>query len=598
MKPAAAPPKSTDRIPPWILPAGAGLTLLAAAVVPKGASQFAVLWVGLLLGGIIAIAAGLTSKRALGKEHLAVAVAGIACTAWFGITAATATNPKIALVGAIPQHNGVALMVLTLVWLLAAMLLGSGRALRWTLLVVSAFGLLVAGIGLVQVMTGATAQLDDFANAIFENSISYGQVLAVGALCSSIWILSARQRKRLDPAWLAPVFMLAMMVLADSRTALLGVAVALAVGAYVLWTPNGRVTTPLVTASALAVVITLVAFGLMWASTGVFGDAAKSAVISVGNQRDVVWRSTAARLAESPITGRGLEQFSSVMRWSIEADASLDLATANDPHSVVVALALGGGIVGLLLGAAAFIAFQTLVLRVARAQRSPALALLAGLPVALLAMSLINWVAVAALFALVVVAGSMLGADAARVPLKGVDERPGTAVRAASILAGACALAIAAGTLGVLPVKLQDTRDMTPQQFEAAYKRWPDPFLAAAALDLSTPAMIGGDPQAIALGERLIQASSADAAERADLSVAQLTAAQALEAQDASLFPRFEAIAEAGKRADPESGFWDTMLALEAQRLGYAEKAAAYKAEALKFPLSDSTRARVERIAE
>ena len=104
-----------------------------------------------------------------------------------------------------------------------------------------------------------------------------------------------------------------------------------------------------------------------------------------------------------------------------------------------------------------------------------------------------------------------------------------------------------------------------------------------------------GNAAARPIVEDLLARSAQDAQWRSELAVVQLLALEAIDQNDASRFPRYAAIVEKARLADPASGLWSALAARDAARVGLADKAKSYAEEALTHPVDDATRTLLEK---
>jgi hypothetical protein len=240
----------------------------------------------------------------------------------------------------------------------------------------------------------------------------------------------------------------------------------------------------------------------------------------------------------------------------------------------------------------------------ARSGRSPALVALIAAIVAVPASALVTWFAPVAVVAAAFLAGSVIGvADA--VPGAGTADpsaRVASGWRWVPVAAGALAIAVAAyGAQGALAEARFD-RDRTTSAAAAAalpaVKSWPDPAFAAMALKADIERLSSGDAAAVSDGSALIGEWRRARDWHFDLAIESVIFEQGAAAiSGTDTWDEFEDAIAAGKKADPASGLWDFLGALEAERLGKQPQAKTYAEKCLTFPLGDAERAEMRRIS-
>lgn len=598
---------------PWLLAA----TLASMALVPRQVGAGLTSALGLVLAGAGALA-GVSIPRRLNSASRVLLGASLATIAWFAITSTRAINPAVSFVGMLGQHNGTALLIAGAAWLFAGVAAGTERTLRLTVRVIAVSGAAFALAAFIEMLVSGTQRTQGFSAGLFENSSSLGQYLAISALAAITWALTEKDDRLRWIGWAIVATCGIGIVASSSRTGMLALAVGVALAYAAAKLPGGKRGASWL-AAALALAPLVVTGVLVAASTGAMGTAARSAVAIVGTDRDAIWNAAASRIAVSPVVGEGLQQFSAWIVWSTAGGTP-----TTDPHNAVLALVLGGGVVGLALAGLAWAALSWETARVASESRSVPVALVMLAPAALLASSLVGWAAPVAVMAAAALAGTGLGIAAGRsTSLQDASSKPKSKAasrkRASSTVAsppadpartpwdtatsaGLALLAAAAVGAGVwvfsaVPSQLAFARNPQPAELAALYRRWPDPAFASVAINGLIPASGAGDAAAQSLASELIDASAQDARWRVDLTGSQLLVVRTLYGTDAAGFERFAAIAEKGSSADPGSGLWDVLSALEADRLGLADEAASYARQALEFELDAQTRTAMESLA-
>jgi len=530
----------------------------------------------------------------------------------------------MSLIGVAGQHNGTALFALGAAWLVAGITAADKKALRTTLAIVAVAGAVFTTSAFWELLNTGARPDQGAAAGIFENSISLGEVLALSAAAALVWGLTSRSTALKWTSWGVGAYCLVGISFASSRTAFLGLIAAALYTIAIMWLPRFRKRALVVAASGSGIVIALTA-GLLAASEGTLGEVVRDIAGVVGTGRDVIWRSALAQYKQSPLTGSGLEQFSAWANWSVAGD-TFQAHVTGDPHSIVIATALGGGLIGLTLAAAATTTLLWALASAAEDTKTPwSVSILVALPVVALGCGLVGWIAPAAMLATSAIAGATLGGvaegahrSASVPPSRSASKRMNTVSESVSVpvdAASSCALVatylvgVFALTLGVYglaalpaertfaPLALNPLAAGGGAKAAALYQQWPDPTFATRALTVLTPAVTNGDADSAKIVEALLASSAADGSWRADLAAGQLLAIQAIQAPGLPAFQRFEQAAARGKHAEPVSGLWDTLTAQQAKLLGLPRQSRIYAERALTFPLEAETSDAMRRLA-
>jgi O-antigen ligase len=563
--------------------------------------------VGLAVGALVLLAAAPGSPRRLDTATAVAVLLLVGSVVWFAITSATAANPFASFVGIFGAHRGTALWVLAAVWLLGGVFGADARSLRWTLGAVAAAGGVYSAFAFAEKFRGAHRVSGDIVAGAFENSNSLGAFLAIAVLAAIVWAFVARDKVQRTIAALLAAVSFGGLIIASSRTGVLGVVAGLAIAAIVYFVPRSK--GKLVSLSVgVPVGACLITAALVAASSGLFGPVMVSAVSKIGSDRDIVWRAAVSHVPQSLLLGSGLDQFSAVTKWTLGTD-SLQSMFTSDPHSVVLAVLLGGGILGLALAMAAFGAVVWAGVRLHDMRtRTISLSIVAALPAALLAEALVNWIPPAAMIAVFAIVGAALGAGLSGEPAEGDAPlsrwvRPSVQAAAYVTLGGALLLAVAGAF--ALPQEYTVARlsASTPgygqgMQLVAAYAAWPDPDAAVNALSSLTREVWLGNASAKDAVEQLLARSQMDVRWAGDLTTKELLALEALDKNDAKKLQRYDALAAQGRVADPASGLWYAMAAREASRVGQKDLAQQLAEVALLHYVDPSTRPLIERIAK
>lgn len=571
---------------PWALAA----VLVASMLVPSIVGPGMILVAGLLFGGAVAVAGG--RRKPQSNPDVTLFVAGaVATLLWFGFTSTQALNPGVSFLGMVGQHNGTALWLLGLVWLVAGIVSADAAALRLTLKVVASAGGVYALAAIVELVSQGAQRTQGYAAGFFDNSSSLGQFLAVSMMAAAAWGLSEKSRTQRWIAW--GLFGLSGIdiALASSRTGMLAVAVGAAVSFLMVSLPDSRRARG-VTTAALTLGPGVVTALLVTASTGSMGGAAQSAVAIFGTDRDAIWNAAVSKVGKAPVLGQGLQQFSGWITWGAEGGLP-----TTDPHNIMLALLLGGGVFGVVLAGATFAALTWTILGVATRSHSLPLALTMASPIALLAAGLVGWIAPAALVAACAMTGTGLGVSLSRLKGGPAPGRDRNVLLVAAIVIGITSIAAAMIGLRMLPTQMNLGVGAEPASMAQVYEQWSDPAYASVALSALGPAVAAGDPQATQLAKSLMAASANDARWRVDVAGAQLILAQTLNPGDPAQFQRFEDIVDRGVQADPRSGLWYVLAAREASRLGLEQQSREYAEKALTLQLDESTRLEMQGLA-
>ncbi len=576
---------------PWLVAAALITPAFLPATMNPGSLSMAALGLGMVLSVVAALNGRSVDRRA------SVALALIAALAlWLIATSSLSRNPLVSIWGTIGQHNGSMLLVLSLTWLTVSALLVGRRELKVLLGVIASAGALATVAAAVEVMRSGGERAWGSAAGVFENSASLGQFLAVAAIAAIAWALSDRRPIVRGAAFICLALCAAGMWIGESRAAVLGVACAL-VSAWLLTVASTQGRGLRVWAAGLPLAALGVAGLAVAAARGVLGSAGVALVQSLGNQRDVIWNSAVEQFAQAPLTGAGLEQFSVWISWSLDANGRLAYNAAYDPHSFVMALLTGGGVIALILWIAAAVALlSALGGAYSRSNRSPAVAVAACTVVALCGSALVMWFSPAAVLAASAVTGAVLGAG---LSASDADDTARLPVMTRAALPWACAVLCAGIVVACAPglnAEMRYARSTTPsaQELSALYVAWRDPAFAAqsVAAQLASPAG--------AIAPLDFSAFTNDQQRwHVSLALNSLFYDQAVSrGSGTDTWAAFEQTLARGREADPATTLWDALGALEAKRLGRDEEAAAYARRALEGRIGDSERAALTPIAE
>jgi len=592
---------------PW----GVTIALASAATVLNSALPT---FLGLFIGGVLTAMGVFTSRRRVAPAAAVAVLAMVSAVAWFARASVLAISPLTSFMGSLAGHRGTALWCLAAVWLAAGAFAADGRALRHTLSVISVAGGIFTSAALYESIRFGAQRNQGAVAGVFENSSSLGSFLAVALLTSLAWAFIARRGWAKAAPIAFALSAVAGLFLSSSRTGFAGVAFAGAVAILIALLPPSRAKI-WVLAVAPPTLVTAIAWLLAVASNGTFGAPLLSLVSAVGTQRDVLWRSALAQIAQSPLQGSGLDQFSAALPWTIGPGGKLSVVFANDPHSMELAVALGGGVIAASI---VFIAFAAMLwggVSIAQShRRMPGLAIVAAMPVVLLGTGLFNWIVPVAMIAAFAVTGALLGAPPGMPEGKPEQSTPWLtrATRAGAYLlaAGSIALAVIGGlslpaesayisTYGSLlsPRRADPTAYETSLDLAQAYDTWHEPSIIRQALRGVAPQLWMGNVLAVPVAETMLADTERDAEWSGDLALNQLLTAEALDKNSQKAFERYAAIAERGAQADPATGLWWALSASQASRLRLNERAADFAKRALEYPVDAESRAYLETIA-
>jgi O-antigen ligase len=577
---------------PYLLVLTFGMTALA----PPTLNAYIVMSGALLVGGTLCLMGVSGRIRPIDKAAaLAVGVA-IAAAAWFALATLWAAEPKVSLFA----PTGAATWTVVATWLCAGVLVADSRTLRETIATTTATGVFFAFAVVFEAASRGLERHSGYAAGFFENSTSAGEVFAVAILAAVTGALISRAPKWRYAYLLSTLLCGIGIALSSSRTAALGLVLAGTFAVCVALLPRTRtyawalVATP----PALALVLTVLAVTM---SNGVFGASAQGLVSVAGTGRDVIWRSAWAQLGQAPLFGKGLAQFEAFIRWGGLASGRPTWYLTADPHNTLLAAAIGGGVIGLLLvltGCSAMLFELTSIAR--KGTRRWGTSMLASLPVLVLGMGLVGWVAAAPLVAAAALVGATLGAASPTVDPRrrlAPEARP---IRAAGITAGVAALMLGFAFIQPLTVGYAFMRSLEPgaalssDVAMALYERFPLPAVADGALSALLPKLRAGSVTDKERAREIIENIGPAMTRSVTLALRAMAVAQVMSAASPDGFPFFEKAALAGAEADPASGFWYGFMAVEAERVGLDKTAATYADKALRLPQDDDMRVRLE----
>ncbi|MDH4140196.1 MAG: O-antigen ligase family protein [Coriobacteriia bacterium] len=558
----------------------------------------------LLVSAVLLVAFRRPTTEPMARDALVAFVAGGVAVAILTLAIVRSVDPRLSFIGDAGEHNGVAL------WLgmFALALVAAQRARRGDL------GRLARAIAVAGAIFGIAALLD-YADIVgrfrysaepaglLESSTSLGQLLVLGVFCAGAWALGARSAgQRMAATGAGAIIVLAMLV-SHSRAAWIGVAVGAIVTLAIV--VNGRKWS--FVSASWAVALVLVSLGLLAASWFVLTSADTATLrqlADASNQRTTVWLSAFSSAAQHPVLGSGPEQFSAWVTWA-PTQAGVETIGTFDPHNVMISWLHAAGIVGLFAAMLAAGLMLRCLLNTLQASRfSAAVAALTAAVLGWAATLMFGWVGttVAPLLALLVGTLAVAGRDQA-------SGEQGRGIPASAATVGAVALVLAVAVFG-------------GPRLVAEY-RWGTAMSRGLTGEIDATVQLAedmGDPSAIALITSRVLAEARTDPSMAEALVAiademspalqrhskwHVSAAYAgfdLEAARESLlgedsWDATEGYLVAGREADPSSGMWDYVGGVWADSLSRQADAASYAEAALRFPLGEDARLKMEALS-
>ncbi|MDP2401426.1 MAG: O-antigen ligase family protein, partial [Actinomycetota bacterium] len=509
---------------------------------------------------------------------------------WLVVRSLFALNPAVSFVGVISQHSGSAMWLLGCGWFALSALLCDRRSLRLSIGVVSVAGALFAAMGIVEAATTGGRAWGSAAGP-FENSLSLGTFLAIALLTAVAWSVSSRSAGVRLAGVACAALCAAGILAADSRTGMIGVAAGAVVATILHLAPRGNRTRRVLSISLPLAAIVLAGV-LAAAASGVLGAGGSDLVRTMGTDRDAIWRSAVSQIAASPLIGSGPEQFSAWIRWTFDG-ADIDFNGTYDPHSAILGLALGGGLVAVLLwllAAGTLVAAQIDVCR--RAGRARAPALLAALPAVLITSALFSWLTPAAFFTVAALTGALLGAGSTAASASAPVRLERLTRPLAMALAVSCAItgAVSLGAFGPERDYLRK-ETLSSETYAEMYRSWPEPAFASTSLKVALEEGAARSPADFP------DSWQADTRWHVDLALRGVfVSAQALNG-DSESWKRFESAIERGIEADPASGLWATLASAQAHRLGRDTDTTRWTEKARGHRLDPATRGYLDDLA-
>lgn len=581
-----------------------GLTLLAVALSPRNAAA---------LTGLLAAAAAPLVLAALRprlgprpERDSAWALGAFAVAAVvLSLAALRAADVRVSLFGLLGQHSG------ALLWLSLAVLVGS-VALRSR---PGDAGRVARAVGVSGAVMGVAGLLDfaglfhdlraaESAAGILENSNSFTQALVVALGCAVAWAIGRRGIERAVASGCA-VLCVGGLAAGNTDAAWVGLVLGIAVAGVAIVVARARRPRPAwLAAGGTAASAAVLGGTWVWLARG--AGIVPEWVEVASNERTTIWASALAQAARHLLTGRGPEQFTCWVQWSSNPGVDLSFVGTGDPHNVMLYWLLGAGVPGLaVFSAALYLGLRALFGVVTVARHRLALAAMVAGVLAWGVAIMFSWTGPLGGILAAVVTGALLGrmpAKVAAAPRSG----PGVVANAGIAAFATIAIAVVAWSWGVVP---------------AEYVRaWGLGLGTADPAALATVARATGDPSFASLAVRQLMAgATARPAEAASLQEAALGLVPALTraatwnvdaamdlhdsalargpAAGAAKWSDAEAALATGQQADPASGLWEYLGAVDARAIGREPAAREHARRALRFPQSAEVRAWLETVA-
>lgn len=576
-----------------------GLALTLIALSPRNAAALTALLAMAFWPAIVVALRWRQLQLPSGRSLIAIGLAALA-VAIVAARSAFAFDPRVSLIGTIGQHAG------SLTWLAAWSVLAVaavsarpadlGRSAR---AIAVAGGVLALGGLLDRAGVFAALRFSLEPSGFMENSVSLAQVLVVATCAATAWFFGSRSTAQRLGAGVAAVLCLAGLLAADSAAAWVGLVVGTALASVVLVLAKRARLSPVLTA-LLLVSLLVVGTGVLVVALGDgVSPGIETRLATASNDRFTIWTSAVSQFQRAPLLGEGAEQFSAWVRWDLEQGPALVKTGTYDPHMLGLWWLLAGGIVGTIAALAAAAALAERILSLLTGRPSPSLAALLAGCIAWVVSALFAWTSPLALGLVALVAGVAVGVAGSK-PDKvgdGVGERRWLRLSAA-IVPAATGLAVAAALLlGGASYEYQwarrvDRGTSDPNALVAAAVATGDPSLASMAVtELFGTRQAGATQQA----EQLRPILDGAARWHVDAAFSRFQLAAVTDgADDEAAWNEVESALRDGAEADPASGLWAAMGALQAQASGRTGDAETYAEMALDKPLPEQARIQLQ----
>jgi O-antigen ligase len=581
--------------------------LLGLALTPRNSAALTGLLV-VYAAPLILLTLRPRAERAIDRGTRIVLSVIFAAAGVLVLTSLLAADPRVSLFGMVFQHSGSSM------WLGLAATAGvlasrsrpgdPGRVSRATALFGAALGL-AAVADRLGLFTGL--RISDESSGILEHSISLTQVLVVCLCCAAAWALSKQGNQRIA-ALASMALCTAGLFSGWTRAAWVGLFVGAGICLlYVVILRGRRGSRVLGATVVLAAMLAVLATFWLVAGRSV-GPQVPQWLSKASNGRTTIWTSAFAQFRQSPIIGQGTEQFTAWISWSAQPDGQTDVAGTNDPHNVVLAWMLAGGVLGLAAFSLATFAVLWVAFGVIEASgaRWGPVATTAGFLAWGVAM-MFGWVTPIGGFTAAIVFASLLPYHAGSVAEARSEP---VRERAFGPLALGSVVIFAALCVWSWPVVLaeygnglrMDSGEADVSLFADAALATGDAYCAWSAVARLDSAAIEQRGNRLQLLDQVRSIGPAlETAARWDANSAFALVGMVSVRHDLTGeldWPLFKRAIAAGQQADPASGVWDYLGASRGARYGQDGDAIVYAKQALRYPQGPVTRKWLVDLAE
>lgn len=578
------------------------LMMIALTVLPRNAAATVAL-TALIVAPVIVILARRRSVVPVSRASLVtVGAAGSVALLALG-AAALAATPSVSLWGARGQRTGAVLWVGLVV--LLAVLVWRGRRgdiLRSSRAVAVLSAALAASALLEYTGLLRSIRLADSASGLLENSISLAQVLTIGLGCTLLWALRAQHSTQRAIAWVCAALTALGIVVSETRAALVAVAAVVVLGvlsrllASRFGLSSKWLATLMIAFAAIALGATI-ALGAVGQSSDIGAKAD-----SVLSGRVAIWEAASSKAMRTLAFGSGPEQFTAWAQWTSQPLADIEKASTDDPHSILLYWLLAVGVPGLLgLLAVSWLATERVVAALAATGWQPAMMAVAFGLGAWAVQLLLAWTSPLAAMCAVIVFAAVLGAlDSADTSQPGASA--GAAIPDSLVTAIVLALSALAllGFLRIGSAEVEWARSLSRgtlpawEQMAQLASRTGDPAYAIdAAAGVHDAVLVSRDREShVAAREQLepLLAESKAWSVGAAFAVNQLRFDSLALGADVS-WADVLATLDSARAADPTSGLWPYLGAVEATLLKHDADAREFARESLGYWLPGAVRA-------
>lgn len=398
----------------YALPGSLVVVWLGAALLERlETPSLAVEFVAALLVALLTVWA--FQRRAPGRR---VATLIAVCALPVGImllAAVRSIDPRTAIVGASPQHQGWLMWVSLLGWFAVSAIGAERRDLRRVTETLAALGTATGAWALVQlaeVLPHYPIGINRV-QAFADTRTSLGEMLIVTLFATAAVLSRPEVSRRWRTVLLAGgAIQLAALLVSRAKGSWVAAIVGLLVFGFTAAPAPGRARVLRAVCGTMLVGFVLGFAVLSAASVGTFGPSLFAKANSVLDGRGVTWEQASQDLVANPLLGVGPSHFAGPTKWSVTPDGNIDALFSYDAHSILIDWMLGAGIIGFLaFGLAAIFVARTLARAVETSAHSPSVRwLLAGAAASLVAM-LSSWPDPLATVSITVVVGLMAGLE-------------------------------------------------------------------------------------------------------------------------------------------------------------------------------------------